>query len=185
MKHLFETDQRQNLTIAPQVYFIKEFAELKDKRDPAVFMREMAVIYFFADMRSPFHRFAEIDRLAEIKKDILYQYPDWQPDALFHAAVAKYKELSFTPLMLTLAAAKKGMSAIENYLNTVDLDERTDKGALVHNATAIKTAIKDLPSLAKSYKELEMIVLSDINENNLLQAGREKSPFEDPDDHMG
>jgi hypothetical protein len=158
---------------------------LKDTRDPEVFMRELAVIYFFADLRSPYNRCPEEERMGEILKDILYDLPDWKPDELFNQAVEKYKEMSFTPSMLSLEAAEKGIKAYRDYLNKVNLNERNEKGALVHSPTAIKGMIKDLPVLMKSYRELEMIVLSDINENNMLQAGREKSPYEDPDDHAG
>lgn len=185
MKHLFETDNKEKLTIAPQVRHIKEFTELQETREHEVFMRELSTIYFFADMRSPYYKFTEDERMQEIRKDILYKYPDWEPDEYFDAAVKKYKELSFTTSMLSLQAAEKGINAFRKYLENVDLNERNDKGALVHNPTTIKGMLKDLPTLMKAYQELEMIVKSDINENNMLQAGREKSPFEDPDDNMG
>lgn len=185
MKYLFEEDNKRSLTIAPYVSYIKEFADMKKNLPNDEFFRELSAVFFFADKRSPYAKFTEDERINVIKNDIFFGYPDWQPSDLFMAAIKKYEELSFTPSMLSLSAADAGIKAYRDYLNTVDLLERDEKGKNVHDPAKVKTMIMDLPKLMRSRKELEDVVMSDINESQLLMGDREKAPFEDPDSHMG
>lgn len=187
MKHLFEIDKQGNVTFAPQVLAIKEFKELwKDRlpdREKAV--AELSLLFFYIDVRSPLIRLEEDERLKEVLLDIMPDDPDWKPDKLWNACKDKYVELSRTPSMDSLDSALKVQREIDKFLQEVDLNERDDKGKLIHNVKQIQDMQKALPSTVKALQDVQRLVMTEMNEDLELRGGREKAEFEDAESNLG
>jgi len=180
MKHIFETDEQGNFIIAPQVLSIKEFATLHKKRkNKALVKAELSAIWFFIDMRSPYMRVDEDERWKCIQDDVLYMYPDWEPDQLINACIEKYREMSRTRSMDTLDAAWIAQKELDQFLSNVDLNERDNNNKPVFNAKQVMDMLNGVPKTVKSLQDTQRLVENEIAESLILRGGREKAEFED------
>jgi len=188
MKHLFEMDLRTGeVDFAPQILFIKEFKNLWDfhKKDKEMACRELAAVYFYADVRSSYKNNEEAIRWEEIKKDVLYDLPNWKPSKVVLECVKKYEELSRPITADSLEAAKEGQKKLNRFITELDLNETDDNGKPLHDPKKIQMIINDMPKMVKSILEIQRAVESELEESNSLRAGREKSPFEDDEMNPG
>jgi hypothetical protein len=181
MKYLFEIDNQGQVEFAPQILAIKEFRELWNKRLPNVdiAVAEMSIIFFLKDIRSPYMKNEEETRLKEILLDIMPDNLKWKPDKYTEAAMEKYVEMSRTASMDSLESAWISQRKIDAFLRTVDLNEKDKNGKLVHNVKQIQMMMKDLPNSIKALQVTQRLVMTEMNEDLELQAGREKAEFED------
>ena len=187
MKYIFELDREGKVTFSPQLLSIKEFKDLWEKRQPKfqVALDEMAMIFFFVDVRSPYMRIEEEDRWTEILLDVMPDNPKWKPDKYVNACMEKYKILSRTPSMDSLDSALMAQRKIDKFLQDVDLNERDDKGKLIHNVKQIQDMQKELPSTVKALQDVQRLVMTEMNEDLELRGGREKAEFEDAENNLG
>lgn len=184
MKYLFEIDHQGKIEFAPQVITIQEFKKLWEARLPNVELAvaELSAVFYFVDMRSPYNKLEEEERWREIAYDIIGD-PKWIADDIIDACVEKYRQLSRTASMDSLESAWSAQKKIDVFLNTVDLTEKTDKGALVHNPKQIQMMLKDTPNIISALQATQKLVEMEIAEDNMLQAGRTKGEFEDEYDN--
>jgi hypothetical protein len=182
MKHLFEMDDDGRLVIAPQVLLVDEFKQLvaARKRKDALFA-ELSYIFFMVDMRSPYIRLSDGERESQVRNDLMGDIRGWEPDGITEKCLRKYKELSRTRSMDSLDSAWEAQRKLDNFLLTVDLNERNDKGAVVHDAKKVQEMLNRLPTTIKSLQETQRLVEFEIAESLALRGGREKAEFEDED----
>lgn len=182
MKHMFEMDEQGDLTIAPQILMIKEFADLskdRGRKGKARLNAELSAIWFLVDMRSPYMRMDEDERWDYIKDDVLFAFPDWEVDQKMNACIEKYREMSRTRSMDTLESAWKAQTELDNFLSNVNLNERDNNGKPVFNAKQVMDMINSLPKTVKSLQDTQRLVETEVAENLILRGGREKAEFED------
>ena len=186
MKYLFEVDKQGQIEFAPQVLAIKEFKSLWKYRLPnvALAVDEMSLIFFLTDVRSPYMQTEEENRITEILLDIMPHNSKWKPDKLVKAAMEKYKLMSRTPSMDSLESAWIAQRKIDQFLQAIDLNEKDKNGKLVHNVKQIQMMQKDLPNSIKALQTTQRLVMTEMNEDLELQAGREKAEFEDEETNL-
>lgn len=187
MKYIFEIDKEGQVTFAPQILSIKEFKELWNKRQPDYqkAIDEMAMIFFYIDVRSPYMRLDEEERWEEILLDVMPDDPKWKPDKYVNACMEKYKELSRTPSMDSLESILKAQKKLDRLLDNIDLEERDNNNKPIHDPKKIQMILKDMPNLIKALQETTRLVMTEMDEDNQLQAGRTKAEFEDADSNIG
>lgn len=187
MKYIFELDREGKVTFSPQLLSIKEFKDLWEKRLPdfQVALDELAMIFFFVDVRSPYMRIEEEERLTEILLDIMPDNPKWKPDKYVNACMDKYKILSRTPSMDSLESVLKAQKKLDRLLDNIDLEERDNNRKPIHDPKKIQMMLKDMPNLIKALQDTQRLVMTEMNEDNELMAGREKGEFEDAESNLG
>jgi len=108
----------------------------------------------------------------------------WKPDKLVMACMEKYKEMSRTPSMDSLESAWIAQRKIDQFLQNINLEERDKNGKPVHNVKQIQMMQKDLPNSIKALQTTQRLVMTEMNEDLELQAGREKAEFEDAETNL-
>ncbi len=186
MRHIFEIDAMGRVEFSPQLLAIKEFNDLWEDRlpDSDKAFKEMALIFFFVDMRSPYIIHDEENRWTEILQDVMPDIKKWEPDSLIDDCIIKYRELTRTPSTDAYESALDSQREINKFLRGVDLNERDDKGKLVHNVKQIQDMQKAIPATIKSLQDAKRLVVTEMNEDLELQAGREKGEFEDAENNI-
>lgn len=187
MKYLFEIDKQGKVEFAPQLLSIKEFKALWNDRLPnkQLAVDEMSIIFFMYDVRSPLMRIEEEYRVKEVLLDIMPNNLKWKPDKLFNACADKYKALSRTPSMDSLESALKAQKKLDKLLDDIDLNERDKNNKPIHDPKKIQMMLKDMPNLIKALQATQRLVMTEINDDLELQAGREKGEFEDAESNLG
>ena len=174
MRHLIEMTPQGEFEVSPQAFAIKEFKSLWVKGKPDESFLNMSIVYYYADIRSPYK--GDWDLIAQ---DIMYDVTNWKPSQKILDAVQKYEELNRPPSANSLEAAEAAQTKLDTYLRDIDLTEKDDNGKLVHSAKTIMDMINNMPKTVKSIQELRKAVESELLEDTMLRAGREKGAFED------
>jgi hypothetical protein len=121
--------QPDYVRITADIAEIKEFREIQ-KRDNST--RLLSYIYHMCEWSSPYAKYP--DRKKQLIKDFL---DGEEPDEAVVAAVEKYQELSNTPQIELLQAARKGANALATYFREAEpsLSKNAGREAkdLMHN----------------------------------------------------
>ena len=117
-----------------------------------------------------------------VKEDIIID-PTWQPDWLVEQAMKKIEELQTegSETYNLLASALRAKEKIEDFFNTFQLDETTDKGALKLKPKDVTGAMLDLDRVVTSINTLKKKVEEDTFEAVKTRANKVISPFANPD----
>lgn len=184
--HLLEFDDGYNkIVIKPELIHIKVFYKLwrrdqSDNKKRAI--QELSYIWHLKAFQSPYvsQGYSQEEITEQFKEDSTLP-KDWKPDELVLAAAEKYKELCYTQSMYLLQDAKLGVNKLRRYFTSVDLDEKNDKGTLVHNASTLLKSLKEVGDLNNSLKKLREEVNKEIEIGSKIRGGGEIGIFEDPD----
>lgn len=187
MKYIFELDNEGRVTFSPQILSIKEFKDLWENRlpDHQKAIDELSMIFFFVDVRSPYMRVEEDERWQEIFADVFGDVDSkWEPDKYVNACLEKYRELSRTPSMDSLESALSAQKKLDRFINEIDLNERDNNNKPIHDPKKIQMMLKDMPNLIKALQATQRLVMTELNEDLELRAGREKGEFEDEETNL-
>lgn len=179
--NLFEMHEGM-LIISPEVLGIQVFKKIytrdKTKAKTKAF-EEFSYIYFFADFKSDFSDIVDEDKRQEAIIESVITIKDWKPDELILEAVNLYFDRSNTVTSALLDDAKSAVKKISKFLKNIDLNERDDKGKLVHNASQVAKTIGDMSNIVENVATLEQKVKKEQEEDNNMRGARKKSLFED------
>lgn len=178
---LFELDDTYTVNFNPEVFLIKDFAELRDsrKKNIELLYKEMAYIFFFTDLTSDF-AFQTNDELRhkDVKKYV--GLPDkWEPDDKLKRCIKVYDYLSQTVAGKLLKGCYIGVNKITELLENINLNERDKGGRPIWNQKQVTDTIKGVPPLLKSLKEAEAEYLKGQAENSKLRGDKIKTLYED------
>lgn len=147
-------------------------------------MREFAYIEFMTSQlkSNPYKGYSEKVREVKIKEDIIID-PTWQPDWLVEQAMKKIEEFQTegSESYTLLASALRAKEKIEDFFDTFQLDETTDKGALKLKPKDVTGAMLDLDRVVTSINTLKKKVEEDTFEAVKTRANKVISPFANPD----
>lgn len=180
--NLFELDDTYTVQFNPEVFLLKDFAELKKsrKKDIELLYKEMSYIYFFTDLRSDFQFQTDKKERAEEVKKMVGLKEDWKPDDKINTCIEVYKYLSTTTASRLLESAYTAVDKIVQQNNTIDLNERNLKtNTPIWNQKHIQDSIKGIPELLKSLRVAEAEYLKGQQENEKLKGDKMKTLFED------
>lgn len=171
------------LEIEPELYTIREFAELVEsrKKKEGLLIKELGYIYFFADLNSDFQfQASEIER----NKDLI-KYLDlpsgWKRDKLLNEAIEAYRYLSQTTSSKLLQAAYLAADKIKIQLETIDLNERDRNGKPIWNLKQFNDTVKGIAETVEKLDKAEKQFIKAQEENTKLRGTKNKSVYDDLD----
>lgn len=124
-------------------------------------MEELRYMYLAYSPKSPYKDYLEDERTKEAKDDC--KFPDsWTESAELQACIAKYKKGTISKITRSLNTVERFLEKFEKHLNSIDLDERTQMGALIHDPAKVMTTLSKLPQFLKTIQELEMAAKNDL-----------------------
>lgn len=125
-------------------------------------MEDILYVYHMGSYKSPYSNYDKEERKTKVMKDFCQ---DIVINPFHQIAIDKYIELQQTPSMRFLDANKKGMRKLENFLETVDLNERNDKGMPVYKPYDITSAMEKSGKIIESIQVLEEKVKKELQVN--------------------
>lgn len=171
------------LSVSLEALGIKVFKKIWDRNKKAkksIVFEEFSYIYFFCDFKSDFADIVdEEEREKEIIDAVMGTDSKWKPDALIKEAMEVYVERSSTITSTMLDDAKSAVSKISKFLKNIDLEEKDDRGKLIHNAKNIAGVIGDMSNIVENIDKLEQKVKKEQQEASNMKGNRKKSIFED------
>ncbi len=142
--------------ITAECLMIPEFKNIWDRdknKNKENAKNEIAYVWFILDFKSPYLAYSESEREKTLIKD-LFKKDKYKPDDLVLAAMNKYQELMETPVTRMLRSSLNVVNKLSDFLDNVDLNERTKNGSVVFKANEIKNTVSDLDKVATSIKSL-------------------------------
>lgn len=170
------------VTFSPQALALKPFKALWDRdksKDKKRAIGELSFLYYLVDYRSDFSniideetRYAEVLRVINLGKT-------WKPDKKFEAAKELYVELQKTPAIEALEAVRIGLDKINQFMKDVDLNEKNDRGQLLHKPSDIMAMAKMLEPALDSLSKVEERVKKEIENKSEFKGANKPAMFED------
>lgn len=147
--------------------------------------REFTYMFHYLDFHSPLENYPKAKRkqMALEFADLKGKENSVDNDPELQDAIEMYQELlenSSTSLQ-TLRAMKNARAAMDNYLNSVNFNERGDKGVLVHSVKQVQDNIIGMPKAQAALDEMEDKVRQEMLDTFEMRGGAEKGVDEDPD----
>lgn len=158
-----------DLRIREEAWSLLAFKKLLDRdktKDKSIAMKEMAFIYFYADVRSDYAIISEDEiKVQEIIKDVGLP-KNWEYDQDMKDAVDLYNRRSQTITTKLYMDAMTSTNAIGEYLRNTDflLKERDDNGKVVTTVATVTSALNSVNKLMKELKVLEKEVVKEQKE---------------------
>jgi len=161
---------------------ITVFKKILDRdrtKDKSLALKELTMIYFYADITSPYQVIMDLEeRLDEIKKDI--DLPKlWKIDKQLNEAIELYQKRSKTIIHSLYDSAMIAASAINDVFKDAKnlINESTDKIAATQK---VITALSQVPKVMADLKKAEKELLKQIEDNEDKKVGsKSKNIFED------
>ena len=165
------------LTIDPMAYSLVPFKVIWDRdktKSKKNAFAEMSYVFFMTDYKSDFSDILDDDdRSVEVIK-VLDLKKGWKPDLKISDAIEFYKQRKDGIAMRMLGSAKILASKIEKYCRTVDLNEKNEKGAYVHNVKQINEVLQQFGRTIDSLNKLEDQVKKEVAENKTMIGSKGK-----------
>ena len=146
--------------------------------------REFTFIYLMYDFRSPYENWATHLREEQSLKDAGIERGRMMSDGDLWAAISKYKKL-LDEASISLKSYRKHKNSAEdldNYIEHMDLTERTQGGAKVYSVKEKQEAINGMPKVHETLRKWEQSVKEELSGETGLRGEAEKGEDEDPDE---
>jgi len=179
---LFDVDNNNNVTVKPEALLIQGFKVLWDRdktKNKTVAIKELAYIYFISDFKSSYQSYSVEERHAQVCFDLGVAI-NKDEEAIINA-IAVYKRTQNTFSMTFLESAKRAARELINFFNTVDLNERTERGNPVYKPSditnALSSSVKVIEALDKWTEKVQQeLELTDEK----IRGGGQIGYFENP-----
>lgn len=194
MIKLFEIGENNMVQLNKEwISLIPEFRKLlaRDKGGPGdgsgkykkQATREFTYIFMMYDFRSPYENFKHEEREAEALRCSELTKGRVESDGDLWAAIRVYQKLldNSSKILQSYRKMKGTVDHVSDYLETVDLNERTDTGSKVHSIKEVQDAIKNQPTTIKALAEMEEAVKQELEDGSGLRGDATKGYDEDPD----
>jgi len=128
---------------------------------------------------NPFFGYSETDRPSKVKKEV-YGDENYHTTDFMMQGVMKYKELlsMSSPTYPLLNAALMASDSLIEFLEDVNLSERTASGGAVIKPKDVTSALKEIPDVAKSITTLQEKVQGELIEEAKTRNQREVGQYE-------
>ena len=159
----------KNLAVVPEpeVYMISPFKEIleRDKsKKKVVALQELAYIEFMSSLKksNPFAGYNDGEREGAVIKAV-FNGENYNPDKLVLEGIKFISELQTThsPVYSLYLKSKKAVEGIKRFFDSVDVNERDDRGKPIHKATDILRSINEVPKTLATLKDLERKIQSE------------------------
>jgi hypothetical protein len=183
MNTLFDMNKDGVLTISPEAYSLLPFKTIWDRdksKDKGKALKELALVFFYCDIKSNYLITPEDMRISEIAKDIGLD-SKWNADSAVMNAIEFYTKKSKSIIVELYEASLQSANDISEYLKGTKelLNERTDKGTPVTTVSQITTALKSVPIIMRDLKNAYKEVIKESEESDGKSKGKQQyNPFE-------
>lgn len=180
---LFRIENHSAVLDNPGVAMIREFKKIltrdndRQKRNAYKFL---AFVYLYSDYRSPFCNERGVFKVEAIKKELLID-PSWdlELDNDVMEAIAKYNQLTETPIIRLLKGARNAIEKMETYFETIDFTQRNDRtNALIFTPKEVLNAIAEIGEAHEGLDKLEDTIKKASTLRSKIQGGGEIGEFE-------
>lgn len=174
-----------------EILLVKEFEALWDldrnkcSEDPTGIKRlrawrEFKYIWLFADWKSPYQQYLEMEKHKAAMEDSKLTEEEWN-DPKFRAAVRKYIEIKDSSRVLSLIkTAFRTLEKLRISLDNVDLEERDPiSNKPIWKAKDILDSIGSIGTMADKLKELELNYKKDLLSTQKKARGDYEEGFMD------
>lgn len=174
-----------------EILLVKEFEALWDldrnkcEEDPTGkkrlrAWREFTYIWLFADWKSPYQQYLEVEKHKACMDDSKLSEEEWN-DPVFRAAIRKYIEIKDSSRILSLIkTAFRTLEKMRISLDNIDLDERDPvSNKPIWKAKDILDNIGSIATMKDKLKELELNYKKDQIESNSRLRGDVESGYKD------
>lgn len=176
----------ENSQVRPtiEILLIHPFGEIWDRDvcpKKSTALKEFSYIEFLLSPKktNPFAGYKE-----ELKSDkiieSLFKGEPWQPDTLVKLACEEYTDFlkNASPSWRYYMAVRASVENVREFLETVDLQERNEKGMPVYKINDVINAQTKANEVLKSLTDLEERVQQELFESSRTKAGKEINHFE-------
>ena len=180
MKLVEQLDGSYNVTFNPELFLLKDFRDLRDDRnDIELVYKEIAFVYFYADLRSDFQFETNPEKRKEDIKRMLGLGKDWEMDTYVNNCIMAYMYLSQTVSGRLLESAYLAVDKFTEQIKEIDLNERDKGGKPIWNQKQIMDTVKAIPELLQTVKQAEMEYLKNQEKESRLRGDKVKTLYED------
>ena len=176
----------ENSIVKPttEILLVPEFSFIWNRDKSAkksVALKEFSYIEFLLSPKktNPFAGYKEEIKGSKIVES-LWKGEYWIPDDSVEKACIQYSKFleEASPSWRYYLAVKKSVENVKKFLETVDLQEKTEKGMPVYKIGDIINAQKNANEVLKSLSDLEERVQQELFESSRTKAGKEINHFE-------
>lgn len=172
----------ETLLISP----FKEIWERDETPQKMTAIDELTYIEFMTSNKksNPYKGYSESLRHGKVKQDIFGQDSYWQPDDLVKAGIKKMEEFhtQASSSYGFLQDAKFAADKLRGFFREFDMNAVNLKtGAPIYKPKDITNALKDTDDVVTKLDKLEKKVEEELFDKVVTKAGKETSPFADPD----
>ncbi len=171
---LFELEDEMPV-FSPEARTIKEFNAIlrrdrgskgdHDGRKKQHALKELSFIHFYCTFDSRFELYETEEERNEAIKVAVGLSEEWQPDDLIVAGIRRYTDMMQTESMGLVKQARSAIKKFEEYLETVDLNERNIKsGTLVHDSKKYRENVNGIPEMIENLNKSKKIVQKELED---------------------
>jgi hypothetical protein len=187
MAHLFEITGNiaypnpETLRISP----FKEIWERDKSKGKEIALLEFSYIEFMVSVKksNPFKGYGDDRREAAIMEHVIKD-KKWKPDALIVEGMQLIKKIQeeASPTLQLFTSAKNSLNKLRQFLDTVDLTEVNPKTLNpIYKPKDLTSALIDLEKVMTNFNSLGQKVEEELFEETRRKAGKEISPFANPE----
>lgn len=183
---MVEIFQIENSIVRPTTHILlispfKEIWERDTSKHKETAIREFSYIEFMVSPKksNPYHGYEESIKEQKIIEGI-WKEEIWTPDDEVKKAVEQYKLWlrEASPSWKYFLTIKKSVEKVRVFLDTVNLNERDDKGKPIFKVGEIIAAQTKADEVLKNLNNLEQRVLQELFESMKTKGGKEINVFE-------
>lgn len=174
---------KNKVVVTPEILTIPEFKKIweSDKTNS----KESAInvfsyIYHLNNLNSPYADYDNETKETMLKKDFLKGFKSVPKEV--YECNEKYKSLYETAASRFLNKGKEALAKFEKYFDSIDFNERDDKGKLVYSPNELINVLKQSAIIINSFKELQKAAQLEEVQNSRMKGNHKKGMFEDPED---
>jgi hypothetical protein len=162
-----------DVIVSEEAFFITHFKRILDRdksKDKELAMKELAFIFFYADITSPYQSILDNkEREEEIKKDISLPLK-WKLDQSINDAVTFYKEKSKTAVHHLYESSMTAAAAVNEVLGDAKalIEESQDRIGAVQKVIG---ALEKVPKVMASLRDIEKELLKQIEDKEGKKLG--------------
>jgi len=144
-------------------------------RNKQLAKKELMYIFLSSDYSSPYLPLPQHDREITLKKT-LDLADDWKEDDVIKEGIAKYVEMTQSDLVRLFISAKAAIYKLASFYETLDFNDKDDKGKLVYTPNMVTGSLKDLGNVSNNIMELEKQVKS-MSKSGSTRGGVSKTKY--------
>lgn len=168
-----------DIIVAEEAYLLTPFKKIlqADKtKDKEIATKEMAFIWFYADLKSTYNYILDdSEKIEEIKKDLNLP-KDWKPSKLVLEGISFYKERSKTVSSTILENSLFIANSLSDKMKKI-IEE--DNELSISDMEKVSKGLVQMPNIVSSIQKLEQTVLREQAEHRDKSGSKDRGLFED------